>query len=185
MKAPRMTLIAVMATALCFNLAYGAAKEDKEDRDNNHGKERSESVHAANQKAQDENQRGQKQEVQRNLLRQERARQEHSRWWYNPNDDRGQGNMGQVTMLSPYGHDKDSNRMELYGNRGRVIKAEPAPEPPSPVPNPEPTPIPEPTPTPTPEPTPTPAPAPEPTPTPAPAPEPAPTPEPPPNYPPF
>ncbi|MFH1640399.1 MAG: hypothetical protein ABIA66_00390, partial [Candidatus Omnitrophota bacterium] len=53
----------------------------------------------------------------------------HSRWWYNPNDTRGQGNMGQVTMLDPYGQDKDSDRMELYGNRGRVIRDEPEPEP--------------------------------------------------------
>ena len=68
---------------------------------------------------------------------------ERSSWWYNPNDTRGQGNMGAVIMLAPYGQDKDSDRMELYGNRGRVIKAEPEPEPvPEPVPEPDPTPDP-------------------------------------------
>jgi len=45
---------------------------------------------------------------------------EHAKWSYNPHDDRGQGNMGRVDMLAPYGHDKDSDRMELYGNRGRA-----------------------------------------------------------------
>ena len=54
---------------------------------------------------------------------------ERSRWSYNPQDERGQGNMGKVDMLAPYGHDKDSDRMELYGNRGRVIRvSEPIPE---------------------------------------------------------
>jgi len=125
---------------------------------------------------------------------------ENSRWAYNPNDTRGQGNMGRVTMIAPYGHDKDSDRMELYGNRGRVIRSEPEPTPtpepeptstPEPEPTPTPTPEPEstPTPTPTPVPTPTPTPEPEPTPTPTPEPEPTPTPtpepEPPPDYPPF
>ncbi len=55
---------------------------------------------------------------------------EHARWAYNPNDTRGQGNMGHVDMLDPYGHDKDSDRLELYGNRGRVIREVPEPEPP-------------------------------------------------------
>jgi hypothetical protein len=83
------------------------------------------------------------------------AKLDHSRWSYNPNDDRGQGNMGKVTMLDPYGHDKDSDRMELYGNRGRAIRAEPVPVPeptPAPEPVPEPIPIPEPAPEPTPPP---------------------------------
>ncbi len=102
---------------------------------------------------------------------------ENSRWAYNPNDTRGQGNMGQVAMIAPYGHDKDSDRMELYGNRGRVIRPEPTPTP-TPEPEPTPAPQPEPTPTPTPEPEPTPAPQPEPTPTPTPTPEPTPTPTP-------
>lgn len=77
---------------------------------------------------------------------------ENARWSYNPHDERGQGNMGEVDMLAPYGHDKDSDRMELYGNRGRVIRAvEPEPEP-TPEPDPQPTPEPEPEPEPVPEP---------------------------------
>lgn len=88
----------------------------------------------------------------------------HSRWSYNPGDERGQGNMGRVDMLAPFGHDKDSDRMELYGNRGRVIRiVEPIPEPePEPTPEPEPIPEPEPAPEPTPEPSPAPSPPPEP-----------------------
>jgi hypothetical protein len=163
MNALKIILITIITPALGLTLAYGAPKEDKE---NNRGQERSESVHAAHQNAQHENLRGLNQGTQRNLLRQEQSRQERSRWWYNPNDDRGQGNMGKVMMLSPYGHDKDSDRMKLYGNRGRVIKTEPTPEPPPPDPTPTPEPTPEP-------------PPPDPTPTPEP------TPEPPPNYPPF
>ena len=81
-----------------------------------------------------------------------------ARYNYNPNDTRRQGNMGRVNMLDPYGHDKDSDRMELYGNRGRVLKEsipkpEPVPEPiPEPVPEPEPIPEPVPEPDPLPEP---------------------------------
>jgi len=105
---------------------------------------------------------------------------DHSRWAYNPQDTRGQGNMARVIMLAPYGHDKDPTRKALYGNNGRVIHpVEPAPEPvPEPTPEPTPTPAPTPTPEPIPEPTPTPTPTPEP-------PPPAPEPEPPPDYPPF
>lgn len=100
----------------------------------------------------------------------------HSRWSYNPHDERGQGNMGKVDMIAPYGHDKDSDRMELYGNRGRVIKAESTPEPvPEPIPEPEPEPEPAPEPIPEPEPQPQPEPEPEP----QPQPEPTPPPEPP------
>jgi hypothetical protein len=95
---------------------------------------------------------------------------EHSRWAYNPNDTRGQGNMGRPNMLDPYGQNKD-NRMELYGNRGRVIK-EVAPEPPAPPPDPVPVPVPVPEPTPEPDPTPTPTPTPDPIPTPPPEPAP-------------
>lgn len=85
---------------------------------------------------------------------------EHAKWWYNPHDPRGQGNMGRPDMIAPYGHDKDSDRLELYGNRGRVIKDEqpqppPEPEPPPPEPSPEPEPEP---PTPEPEPPPKPEP---------------------------
>ena len=29
--------------------------------------------------------------------------------------------MGKVDMLDPFGHDKDSDRKELYGNNGRPI----------------------------------------------------------------
>jgi len=104
----------------------------------------------------------------------------NARWSYNPHDDRGQGNMGKVDMLDPYGHDKDSDRMELYGNRGRVIKQmvpEPIPEP-DPIPEPEPEPIPEPDPIPEPEPDPIPEPEPEPIPEPEPEPIPEPEPEP-------
>ena len=66
------------------------------------------------------------------LLDLEKALQrlERARWSHNPHDTRGQGNMGRPEMLNPYGHDKDSDRLELYGNRGRVLKnPEPVPEP--------------------------------------------------------
>jgi hypothetical protein len=96
---------------------------------------------------------------------------DHARWAYNPNDQRGQGNMGKPDMIAPYGHDKDSDRKELYGNRGRVIKTT-VPEPPAPEPTPPP--APEPTPPPAPEP----PPVPQPTPPPAPTPPPEPTPDP-------
>jgi hypothetical protein len=80
---------------------------------------------------------------------------DHSRWNYNPNDTRGQGNMGKVDMMDPYGFAKD-DRKELYGNRGRPIReSEPPPEPtPEPTPDPSPEPTPEPTPEPSPEPSP-------------------------------
>jgi len=52
----------------------------------------------------------------------------HARWAHNPNDDRGQGNMGKVDMLDPFGHDKDSDRKELYGNNGRPIRVSEEPE---------------------------------------------------------
>jgi hypothetical protein len=64
----------------------------------------------------------------------------YSRWSYNPHDERGQGNMGKPDMVAPYGHDKDSDRLELTGSRGKVIRsAEPPPEP-EPPPDPEPEP---------------------------------------------
>jgi len=47
---------------------------------------------------------------------------DRARWSYNSHDDRGQGNMGKVDMLDPFGHDKDSDRKELYGNNGRPIR---------------------------------------------------------------
>lgn len=95
-----------------------------------------------------------------NELKQALEKLYHSRWAYNPQDERGQGNMGNVDMLDPYGHDKDSNRLELYGNRGRVIKeSEPEPEPP-PVPEPPPQPEPPPAPKPQPPPAPNPDPVP-------------------------
>ena len=54
--------------------------------------------------------------------------------------------MGKVDMLDPFGHDKDSDRKELYGNNGRVIRVvEPPPDPdPEPEPEPEPEPPPDP-----------------------------------------
>lgn len=95
-----------------------------------------------------------------NNLNQSLKNLEIAKWAYHPRDDRGQGNMGKVDMLDPYGHDKDSDRMELYGNRGRVIR-DPAPEPePDPVPEPEPDPVPEPDPEPDPIPEPDPEPEP-------------------------
>lgn len=48
---------------------------------------------------------------------------EHARWNYNPNDTRGQGNMGKVDMRDPYGFDKDSGREG--SERGRAIQEEP------------------------------------------------------------
>jgi len=69
---------------------------------------------------------------------------QQARWFYNPNDDRGQGNMSKNEMIAPFGHDKDSDRKEVYGNRGRVVRLpEPQPEP---TPEPQPEPVPEPTP---------------------------------------
>ena len=85
---------------------------------------------------------------------------QHSKWWYNSHPESQGGNMGKPEKLDPYGHDKDSDRMELYGNRGRVIKtpvSEPEPEPTLPPPEPEPEPEPTPPP-PEPEPEPTPPP---------------------------
>ena len=84
-----------------------------------------------------------------------------ARWAYNPKDTRGQGNMGNVDMLDPFGHDKDSDRKELCGSNSRVIKViepepppepelppeiepEPPPEDPEPDPPPDPEPPPEP-----------------------------------------
>jgi hypothetical protein len=51
-----------------------------------------------------------------------------ARWSHNPHDTRGQGNMGKVDMLDPFGHDKDSDRKELYGNNGRPIRVDEEPE---------------------------------------------------------
>ena len=45
-----------------------------------------------------------------------------ARWSHNPHDDRGQGNMGNVDMRDPYGHDKDSGREK--SERGRPIREE-------------------------------------------------------------
>ncbi|HEX9780634.1 MAG TPA: hypothetical protein VGB20_05400 [bacterium] len=62
-------------------------------------------------------------------------------FWYNPNDTRGQGNMGKPDMRDPYGHDKDRDRSET-GNQGRVIRVTDDPEPdPEPDPDPEPPPV--------------------------------------------
>ena len=47
---------------------------------------------------------------------------ENAKWWKHPTDERGQGNNGKPKMLDPFGHDKDSNRKELYGNNGRPIR---------------------------------------------------------------
>lgn len=67
-----------------------------------------------------------------------------AQWTNNPNDDRGQGNNGKPDMLDPFGHGKDSNRKELYGNNGRVIKdQQPVPDPKDPPVIEEPTPDPE------------------------------------------
>jgi len=99
---------------------------------------------------------------------------ENARWSYNPKDERGQGNMSIREMLSPFGHDKDSDRKELYGNNGRIVW-EPVPDP-EPEPEPDPEPIPEPEPDPEPEPEPEPEPDPEPEPEPEPDPEPDPDP---------
>lgn len=54
---------------------------------------------------------------------------DRSGWDRHPMDTRGQGNMGKVDMMDPYGFSKD-NRMELYGNRGRVIREPVLPPPP-------------------------------------------------------
>jgi hypothetical protein len=75
-----------------------------------------------------------------------------SKWFYNPKK-------GGPEKLPPFGHDKESDRKELYGNRGRPIRVAPEPPPPEPIP-PEPEPIPEPIPPPEPEPVPDPGPMP-------------------------
>jgi len=51
-----------------------------------------------------------------------------ARWMHNPHDTRGQGNMGKVDMQDPFGHDKDSDRKEFYGNNGRPIRVSEEPE---------------------------------------------------------
>jgi hypothetical protein len=147
-----ITLISLIAVGLCVGSCLAAPKNGK----------------TPPGQAKEKPGRG----AEQRLLRQERKatltsaqnalqKLERSSWWFNPNDTRGQGNMGNVIMLAPYGQDKDSDRLELYGNRGRVIKSESTPEPvPEPVPEPEPTP--DPTPNPTPEPTPDPTPTPPP-----------------------
>lgn len=132
-----ITLISLIAVGLCFSACLAESKSGK----------------TPPGQAKERPGRG----AEKRLLHQERKaalnsaqnaleKLERSSWWYNPKDTRGQGNMGNVIMLAPYGHDKDSDRLELYGSRGRVIKTEPTPEP---VPDPEPEPEPEP---PTPEP---------------------------------
>ncbi|MFH1837178.1 MAG: hypothetical protein ABH862_03590 [Candidatus Omnitrophota bacterium] len=45
----------------------------------------------------------------------------NAKWMRNPNDERGQGNMGKVTMRDPYGFDKCGYRMESA--RGRRMEA--------------------------------------------------------------
>lgn len=60
-----------------------------------------------------------------------------ARWAHNPHDTRGQGNMGKPDMLDPFGHDKDSDRKELYVNNGRPIRVEEEPPPPEEPPLPE------------------------------------------------
>lgn len=62
---------------------------------------------------------------------------ERARWGDHPRDTRGQGNMGKVDMLDPYGFARD-DRKELFGNRGRVIHPEETPPPPSEDPPPPP-----------------------------------------------
>lgn len=109
-------------------------------------------------------------------LEQSLNRLENDHFANHPLDTRGQGNMGKPDMLDPYGFNKD-NRLELYGNRGRVIKEEPVPEP-DPLPDPDPVPEPEPIPDPVPDPEPTPDPVPDPEPTPEPTPDPIPEPDP-------
>lgn len=44
---------------------------------------------------------------------------ENAKWSQNPNDERGQGNMGKPRMRDPYGFDKDSDREK--NERGRPI----------------------------------------------------------------
>jgi hypothetical protein len=44
----------------------------------------------------------------------------NAKWFHNPKDERGQGNMGKPMMRDPYGHDKDSGREKA--ERGRPIK---------------------------------------------------------------
>lgn len=116
------------------------------------------------QKKHSQNANSQKNKTILNSLTKALSKLHTARYNYNPNDTQEQGNMGKVNMLDPYGHDKDSDRMELYGNRGRAIKEpviEPEPEP-QPEPEPEPQPEPEPEPQPEPEPEPLPEPPPEP-----------------------
>ena len=178
MKLWKVTLIMVLITALSLGVAYAAPK-DKDDPGQGKGQsiERTHPESPGRALGKDKQSRVKLQAQIRQFrtltvgkrisirpsareqneqilkkLQESLAKLERSRWAYNPNDTRGQGNMGRPAMISPYGQDKDSDRLALYGNRGRVIKEpEPTPTPP-PEPVPEPTPIPEPTPDPTPTP---------------------------------
>lgn len=44
----------------------------------------------------------------------------NAKWFHNPHDERGQGNMGKPRMRDPYGHDKDSGRER--SERSRPIR---------------------------------------------------------------
>jgi len=172
MKVLRISLLMIMMLALAINLAWGAQEDKDKGKGNDKGQSISHPVHPQNRgQALKELRRSlinnqlttgvelpepkiygrvperlTEKENEKTLRGVEQAlkKLEHARWAYNPNDDRGQGNMGKVNMLDPYGHDKDSNRKELYGNRGRVIRVTEPEPPPTPEPEPPPTPEPEP-----------------------------------------
>ena len=72
----------------------------------------------------------------RKRMRELLDKKNNAKWSHNPNDERGQGNMGRVDMIAPLGHDKAFDRKSLFGNNGRVVrKLDPNP---IPVPLPEP-----------------------------------------------
>ena len=79
-------------------------------------------LRADNSKKADRDQRADHRKAKEDRIKKLIASLEKARWSQNPHDERGQGNMGKPKMLDPFGHDKDSDRKELYGNNGRPIR---------------------------------------------------------------
>jgi len=132
-----VTLIVFIAVGICFSWCLAAPKEEKNIPP---GQAKERPGRGAEQRLLNQQRKAALTSAQNALNKLDR-----SSWRYNPNDTRGQGNMGNVIMIAPYGHDKDSDRLALYGNRGRVITVEPTPDPipEDPTPDPIPDPIPE------------------------------------------
>jgi len=154
MKLQKIILISLAVTAFIVSLSYAEPKDSGE---HEKGYEKNREKHLYHESLRELRQEKEhmkefreicskenRDEVRalRELIKEHREMKENAKWSFNPHDTRGQGNMGKPDMLDPYGRDKDSDRKELYGNRGRVIKTDipepepPVPEPPAPEPEP-------------------------------------------------